>query len=91
MSLEQATAFIDRVISDGEFSAKVEQYKGNPESVMAEAKAAGYEFTTDEISQAYRNHEQTPNLSDKQLDEIAGGGGWFDAGVAVGASAGACL
>ncbi|TVQ43042.1 MAG: Nif11-like leader peptide family natural product precursor, partial [Gloeocapsa sp. DLM2.Bin57] len=71
MSLEQATAFIDKLISDGTFRAKVEQYKGNHESVMAEAKAAGYEFTTDEISEAYRNHEQTPNLSDEQLDAIA--------------------
>ncbi|CAE22303.1 hypothetical [Prochlorococcus marinus str. MIT 9313] len=65
MSEEQLKAFIAKVQGD---TSLQEQLKAEGADVVAIAKAAGFAITEAEVK-AY----QTRNLSDEELDEVAGG------------------
>lgn len=67
MSIESAKAFIERLKTDEEFSAKVRECQ-NPEARRAFVMKAGFDFTAEEI----KNVGET-QLSDGELDEVAGG------------------
>ncbi len=67
MSIESAKAFLERVKNDEDFRLELEG-KTSLEERIKFAKAQGFDFTKDEIS------EVTDSLSDEQLDAVAGGG-----------------
>ncbi len=67
MSIESAKAFIERVKNDEDFRKELEG-PASAEERMKIAKARGFDFTKDEIG------ELTDNLTDDDLEKIAGGG-----------------
>ena len=58
--------FSEKVKSDSSFAAKFKNAK-TPAQIVDLAKAEGYSFTVDDVKAA-------SNLSDKDLDAVAGGG-----------------
>ena len=66
MSEEQLKAFIAKVQAD---TLLQEQLKAEGADVIAIAKAAGFSITTEDLN----THRQ--NLSDDELEGVAGGGG----------------
>ena len=71
MSMESAKAFIERMNTDSEFAKRAMEQRGK-EQIAAFLKAEGYEFLEEEyeaVSQALGSEE----LSDEQLDAVAGG------------------
>jgi len=71
MSVESAKAFIEKMKTDEEFNKKVKGCK-NAEERTALAKEAGFDFTPAEIK------GQGDELSDKELDAVAGAGCLLD-------------
>ena len=71
MSIESAQAFIERMKADEEFAKNVTECKDS-EARMSYVKESGFEFTLDEVKSV--NSE----LTDEDLDNIAGGDGWTD-------------
>ncbi|KZR82442.1 Nitrogen fixation protein of unknown function [Prochlorococcus marinus str. MIT 1342] len=65
MSEEQLKAFIAKVQAD---TSLLEQLKAEGADVVAIAKAAGFSITTEDLN-TYRQ-----NLSDEELEDVAGGG-----------------
>ena len=66
MSEEQLKAFIAKVQAD---TSLQEQLKAEDADVIAIAKAAGFSITTEDL----KEHRQ--DLSDDELEGVAGGGG----------------
>ena len=70
MSEEQLKAFIAKVQAD---TSLQEQLKAEGADVVAIAKAAGFAITTEDLN----SHRQ--NLSDDELEDVAGGDCFGDA------------
>ncbi len=75
MSAEAAQSFVKKVESDEELQKQVSSAKSDkPEESLAKVveigSAAGFTFTSSELKDA------ASELSDKQLDEAAGGWSW---------------
>ncbi|HOE55985.1 MAG TPA: Nif11-like leader peptide family natural product precursor [Bacillota bacterium] len=70
MSIESAKAFIQKVKSDEEFKTKLGAIKDG-QARMNFAKAAGFDFTADEIAKV----KAEQGLTDEELDSVAGGCG----------------
>ena len=68
MSEEQLKAFIAKVQAD---TSLQEQLKVEGADVVAIAKAAGFSITTEDLN----SHRQ--DLSDEELESVAGGGCWL--------------
>ena len=70
--MDSAKAFIEKMKSDEGFHNRVMAIKGVDERLQF-MSSEGFDFTQDEIKQV------TEELSDEQLDAVAGGGdGWLD-------------
>jgi len=67
MSVESAKKFIEKVKADEAFAKKVKECKDS-EARLAFAKASGFDFTAEEIKGL------KTELSDDELDAVAGGG-----------------
>ena len=67
MSEEQLKAFIAKVQAD---TSLQEQLKAEGADVVAIAKAVGFSITTEDLQ-----HNARLNLSDQELEGVAGGGG----------------
>ena len=74
MSEEQLKAFIAKVQAD---TSLQEQLKAEGADVIAIAKAAGFVITTEDL----KAHQQ--NLSEGELDQVAGGGGCVNYSIAT--------
>lgn len=66
MSIESAKAFIERMKTDEEFAKKVMECK-DAEARMVVAKAAGFDFTAEEV------RASQGELSEDELQGAAGG------------------
>ncbi len=66
MSIESAKAFIERMKTDEAFAGKVTAC-ANAQARMAQIKAAGFDFTGEEIGAVKRE------LTDEELGNIAAG------------------
>jgi len=66
MSIESAKAFIEGLKNDEDFAKKVGECK-DKEDRMAFVRAAGYDFTKEEIAEAQGE------LTDDELEGVAGG------------------
>ncbi len=75
MTLKSAKEFAQRLVNDDEWRAKIRDAK-NKEERLALCKIEGYEFDENELKEAETDHEA--ELSSAQLDQVVGGGGWFD-------------
>jgi predicted ribosomally synthesized peptide with nif11-like leader len=67
MSIESAKAFLERVENDEDFKNSVGEITTTEER-MEFVKKAGFDFTKEEIE------KHTSELSDEELDNVAGGG-----------------
>jgi predicted ribosomally synthesized peptide with nif11-like leader len=86
MSAEGATALYERVTSDEEFRARLEAAETSEEKrgIVAEA---GYDVSRDDVS-TVRNLAGVSELSDEDLEKVAGGSGsGTAAGVLIGGQA----
>jgi predicted ribosomally synthesized peptide with nif11-like leader len=81
MSVSSAKAFIEKVQSDSAFRRKLEDAPSDDERKKI-IKAAGFDFTKDEIKSAASEHGA---LSDEELDKVAGGS-WAETLTAAGIS-----
>ncbi len=91
MSVESAKAFIAKLESDADLRSKVEG-AADDSAKRAVAKAAGFDFTREEMKTAVGSHSTKGELSEDQLTAVAGGStpDWINAGAtAVGAAAAA--
>jgi len=70
MSLDSAKAFVDKMKIDEDFRKKVTDCKDN-EARKAFVKTEGFDFSAEELKKC------TGELSDEQLDAVAGGK-WCD-------------
>lgn len=79
MSIESARAFIMKMKEDEAFR-KMFMESGSQEEAMKLVKAKGYDFTVEEIEQVREEHmtklQETGELTDEDLDKVAGAGGW---------------
>ena len=73
MSEEQLKAFIAKVQAD---TSLQEQLKAEGADPLAIAKAAGYSITTDDLAAYRQNLPGKENLSDDELEGLAGGWNW---------------
>jgi len=71
MSVEQAKAFIEKLDSDKTFLSQVAG-AGSDEARLELAKAAGFEFTAEELAGAI-GESGGEELSDDELEAVAGG------------------
>ncbi len=69
MSIESAKAYIERLKTDEEFRERVKAAKDS-EARIALVKAEGFDFSAEDISAV------KGELSDDELDGLAGGWGW---------------
>lgn len=82
MSADNAVRFVHQIAQDGSLRVRVEATK-SPDEVVRIGREAGYDFTADELRIAavtLRKEE----LSDSELESVAGGGYLSDAAGAVG-------
>lgn len=70
MGVESAKAFIAKIKSDEDFKSKLSQLE-NGQARLDFAKAAGFDFTADEIAKV----KAEQGLTDEELDSVAGGCG----------------
>ena len=68
MSEEQLKAFWEAVQSDTSLQEKLRAAKTDADSIASIAKEAGFKITAEEVEEAQAQ------LSDEQLDAVAGGG-----------------
>jgi predicted ribosomally synthesized peptide with nif11-like leader len=73
MSTEGATAFYERMSSDEEFRSQVDAAE-TPEGKHRIVSAAGYDVSPDDL-QVIRNLAGVSELSDEDLEKVAGGTG----------------
>ena len=71
MSVEQLKAFVEKVKSDTSLQEKVKA-AASPEAAMEVAKAAGFSITSEDI-QSMQSGTEEEELSDEQLEGVAGG------------------
>ena len=64
-------AFLDKLKEDKDLQAKLTNIE-DPEKILAIANDAGFGLTMDDVSQMLAN-EKNQDLSDDDLEEIAGG------------------
>jgi predicted ribosomally synthesized peptide with nif11-like leader len=69
MSIESAKAFLERVKNDEDFRKELGE-QASAEERMKFVKAQGFDFTKEEINSLNKE------LSDEELDAVAGGRGW---------------
>ncbi len=79
MSIENVKAFMEKVKNDKELQDKLKcLVKHNMEASVAQgiqvAKKVGYEFTAEEFKEVMSSSGDA-QLSDAELDNVAGGGG----------------
>jgi len=72
MSIESAQAYVERLSSDEEFARKVAAIETREERAEM-ARSEGFDFTPEELQKV------TTELSDEELDAVAGG--WGGCGV----------
>jgi predicted ribosomally synthesized peptide with nif11-like leader len=75
MSVEQAKAFIEKLDSDKAFLTQVAG-AGSDEARLELAKAAGFEFTAEELAGVIDQFTDE-ELSEDELDAVAGGRGYL--------------
>ncbi len=79
MSEQSVNAFLDRLGADEPFRGEVGlalQGRGNAAAATVEIAAqAGFDFTVAELEAALTRRYSAPELSDSQLDAVAGGAG----------------
>lgn len=92
MSTDQAQSFIEELEKDESLQNEMKSFiqRGNDSELDAEeilqkiinfASDHGYEFTAEDYKNAVGNRqEQESELSDADLEQVAGGG-WFDTAV----------
>jgi predicted ribosomally synthesized peptide with nif11-like leader len=85
MSAEGATALYERVTSDEEFRTQL-QAAGSPEDKRRIVTEAGYDVSTDDLP-TIRNLAGATELSDEDLEKVAGGIGDGTAGGIAGGGA----
>ena len=79
MSEEQLKAFLEKVKADTSLQEKLKA-AASPEAAMDIAKAAGFSITAEDIQSM---QSTTVELSDEELEGVAGGGGWTGNSVCV--------
>lgn len=79
MSIESARQFADKMKQDEEFRNAF-MAAGSQEKAMKMVNDKGYDFTIEEIAQVRHEYKveagDQGELSDKDLEQVAGGGGW---------------
>lgn len=70
MSVASAKAFVERVKNDEDFKKKLGALKDAEERFQF-AKAAGFDFTKEELTKV----KEEEGLTDEELDNVAGGCG----------------
>ena len=82
MSVENVKAFFEKVAEDKELQEKLKALAEREEAMYADlvqiASAAGFEFTTADARKAHV--AAASELSDEELDAVAGGGGCVSLG-----------
>lgn len=88
MSQEDAQVFAKKMMTDRPFQDKLKAAE-NDEGKKALADELGLSFTAQELEEAF---SKTGELSDKDLEAVAGGSSatWVSVGVGGGAAAAAC-
>ena len=79
MSEEQLKTFLEKVKGDTSLQEKLKA-AASPEAVMEIAKEAGFSITAEDIQSM---QSTTVELSDEELEGVAGGGGWTGNSVCV--------
>ena len=83
MSEEQLRAFMEAVKADAGLQEKLNAAT-DADAVVAIAKAAGFVISAEELQRAQTGTE----ISEEELEDVAGGGGLLGSGVAGGAGYG---
>jgi predicted ribosomally synthesized peptide with nif11-like leader len=73
MSQSDAEQFLERLETDQEFAARMNEVSGNPEATHQRAHDEGFEFTPEEMIDALGDRYGV-ELTPEQLDQIAAGG-----------------
>lgn len=81
MSAANAIRFVQQIAQDGSLRARVEATR-SPDDVVRIGREAGYDFTGEELRTA-ADTLRKDELSDSQLESVAGGGYLTDAAGAV--------
>ena len=79
MSQAEIERFVADVKSNADLLAELQQQTGELDSIVGFVRSKGYDVTPDE-AKAYSDARSGKELSDEQLDAVAGGvdkGGWF--------------
>ena len=84
MSVEQAKAFMGKLDSDKTFLTQVAE-AGSDEARLELAQKAGFEFTTEELASAMEE-SASEELSEDELESVAGGAGYLKIGDIKGES-----
>ena len=84
MSVEQAKAFVEKLDSDKTFLTQVAGADSD-ESRLELAQKAGFEFTTEELASAM-GESASDELSEDELETVAGGAGYLKIGDIKGES-----
>ncbi len=87
MSQSDAENFLEKLETDQEFAARMNEVSGNPEATHQRAHEEGFEFTSEEMIDALGDRYGL-ELTPEQLDQIAAGG---DAEIAAGVIGGVAL
>ncbi|QNI54952.1 nif11-like leader peptide domain protein [Synechococcus sp. BIOS-E4-1] len=72
MSEEQLKAFLEKVKGDTTLQEKLKA-ASDADAVVAIAKEAGFSIFADDLKNARRLEEQSPEISDEGLEGVAGG------------------
>jgi predicted ribosomally synthesized peptide with nif11-like leader len=72
VSASDAAAFLQRAESDEYFAKQLALVRADPDAVLERIHAAGFDATSDEISDAVAERYGT-QLSPEQLQQLAGG------------------
>ena len=72
MSIDGAKALAAKVLTDAALAKQINEAKTEAEFNAVIAKL-GYSCTADEFKAAFKEAQSNPELSDEQLDHVAGG------------------
>ncbi len=86
MSMESAFRFVQKIGEDESFKARFESAK-SPDEVMQIASQAGYDLSMEELKTVVS--KLRGELSEEQMESVAGGGFFSDVGSALASGAGA--
>ncbi len=84
MSIESAKAFFEVVKSDEDLAKKLHEAKSEDGVRQLIASVGDYEFSQDEWKQAVLS-ENGVEVSDEDLEKVAGGGGYLSVNINSGA------